>query len=245
LNRLADNAAASNNGWCVYLFHGIDNDGGYSPVSTATLQGCVDYMDKNRQKFWIESFGNVIRYIRERNAVSIEEIAATPDSITLRVSDMLDDSIFNYPLSIRRRLPEGWRDADVFQAGNRMVSGIRDSSGATYVIFDAVPDGGTVSISKNASGTGKHAYAVISPGNRTALRFTINAAPFALSVGTGPRVEISLFTSAGAMIERSTVYRHGCGNGVTTVPAFSTTPGMCIVRVGDDVSTVIRTCVVR
>ena len=77
MNRLADNAAASNNGWCVYLFHGIDNDGGYSPVSTATLQGCVDYMDKNRQKFWIESFGNVIRYIRERNAVSIEEIAAT------------------------------------------------------------------------------------------------------------------------------------------------------------------------
>ncbi len=74
------NDAVTANGWCVFLIHGIDNDGGYSPVSTATLQGSIDYMSANRDKFWVETFGNVARYILERNAASVRETSRQDDT---------------------------------------------------------------------------------------------------------------------------------------------------------------------
>jgi oligosaccharide reducing-end xylanase len=70
LNGAADSAANSG-GWCVYLIHALDNEGGYSPLASSVLQSSVNYMDSNRSKFWVETFGNVVRYIRERNDVSI------------------------------------------------------------------------------------------------------------------------------------------------------------------------------
>ena len=104
------NNAVSTNGWTVYLVHDIDsldghNHGGYSPTPEAALQGWVNYMDTSRTRFWVETFGNVVRYIKERNAASVRGVSRTADTITLRVTDTLNDTIFNYPISIRRPLP--------------------------------------------------------------------------------------------------------------------------------------------
>ena len=146
------NEAAAAKGWCVFLIHGIDNDGGYSPVSTATLQGSIDYMSANKDKFWVETFGNVARYILERNAASVKETATGDDSITLQVTDNLDDLIFNYPLTVRRPLPANWPAAAVSQNNKPVNAQIVDVASKKYVMFDVVPDGGNVVISKNALG---------------------------------------------------------------------------------------------
>ena len=146
------NEAAAAKSWCVFLIHGIDNDGGYSPVSTATLQGSVDYMSANGDKFWVETFGNVARYILERNAASVKETATGDDSITLQVTDNLDDAIFNYPITLRRPLPANWPAADVSQNNKPVNVQIVDVASKKYVMFDVVPDGGNVIISKNALG---------------------------------------------------------------------------------------------
>lgn len=66
-------AAVSARGWCVYLIHGIDNDGGYSPLPSDTLRASLVYLKANPNKFWASSFGNVAKYIRERNSVSVIE----------------------------------------------------------------------------------------------------------------------------------------------------------------------------
>ena len=142
------NQTAAAKRWCVFLIHGIDNDGGYSPVTTATLQGSVDYMAANKDKFWVETFGNVARYILERNAASVKETAAGDDNITLEVTDNLDDSIFNYPITLRRPLPESWTSAAVSQNNKPVNVQIVDVASKKYVMFDVVPDGGNVIITK-------------------------------------------------------------------------------------------------
>jgi oligosaccharide reducing-end xylanase len=142
------NQAAVANGWCVFLIHGIDNDGGYSPITTATLQGSVDYMAANRDKFWVETFGNVTRYILERNAASVKETAAGDDSITLQVTDNLDDTIFNYPITVRRPLPENWTSAAVSQNNKPVSMQTVDVASKKYIMFDVVPDGGKIIITK-------------------------------------------------------------------------------------------------
>ncbi|NLE02994.1 MAG: polysaccharide deacetylase family protein, partial [Fibrobacter sp.] len=118
LNSKVDEAA-NKNGWCVFLHHGVGNDGhGYANTPTDVLQGNINYLYNNSGKFWTESFGNVVRYIKERDAVSLKVKSSDNNSITISITDNLPDSIFNFPLSIRRPLPDGWTDPVVTQNGN-------------------------------------------------------------------------------------------------------------------------------
>jgi oligosaccharide reducing-end xylanase len=145
-------SAASSKGWCVFLLHGIDNDGGYSPLSSTILRESLQYLDDRRGTFWVETFLNVVRYIRERNAVSVTESSNTGDIITLQVTDALDNTIYNYPVTIRRPLPEGWPSAVVTQNGQAADTYVLMVNSVRYVMFDVVPDGGDVVLTKDLYG---------------------------------------------------------------------------------------------
>ena len=142
-------SAANSKGWCVFLIHGIDNDGEYSPLPSATLRESLEYLDANRDTFWVSTFVNVVRYIRERNAVSVAELSSQGDHITLQVTDTLDNSIYNYPVTVRRPLPPGWPGANVSQDSNSVNSHIVQVDSVKYVMFDVVPDGGEVVLTKS------------------------------------------------------------------------------------------------
>ena len=144
----ADKAAAQN-GWLVYLIHGIDSDGGYSPLSSEEMKLSLDYLNGNENKFWVTTFGNVARYIKERNCATVLETASTETSIILNVADTLSNNVwYNYPLTIRRRLPEGWNDTKVTQNKEVVNDTIIEINAVKYIQFEAVPNGGTVLIKK-------------------------------------------------------------------------------------------------
>ena len=140
------NSAASSNGWCVYLLHGIDSDGGYSPLSSDTLRAGLAYLKANPDKFWVASFGTVAKYIRERNAASLSEIHATNDTITVLESDTLDPALYNCPLTIRRALPQGWSSAYVVQKSDTIASQIVQVDSNRYLMFDILPDNGVITL---------------------------------------------------------------------------------------------------
>ncbi len=148
-NSLADSAAAANS-WCVYLIHALDTDNGYSPLPSATLQASLNYMSTNQNKFWVETFGNVVRYIKERNAASVTEASNESNSITLQVTDNLDDSIYNYPITLRRPLPANWPAAAVSQNNQPVSVQLVSVNSTNYIMFNVVPDRGNVIISKTA-----------------------------------------------------------------------------------------------
>jgi oligosaccharide reducing-end xylanase len=148
VNNLADSAVPAN-AWCVYLIHALDNDNGYSPLPSSVLQASVNYMSTNQNKFWVDTFGNVARYIKERNASSVTETTNTGDSITVQVTDNLDNTIFNYPITLRRPLPTNWTWAAVAQNGAPVPTTVyTNSSSQLYVMFDVVPNGGNVTIAR-------------------------------------------------------------------------------------------------
>ena len=70
--RFQDTAAA--NGLCVLLMHGIDNDGGYSPVPSVELKASLEYLSANKDTYWVDTFVNIVRYIKERDSVSIKGV---------------------------------------------------------------------------------------------------------------------------------------------------------------------------
>jgi oligosaccharide reducing-end xylanase len=149
INKLS--TTASSKGWLVLLFHGIDDDGGWSPVANSDLRGTLNYLDTTRTKYWVSTFGNVVRYIKERNNVSVTQSSIDDSSITFQVTDTLDNSIYDYPITIRRQLPDGWPSAIVSQNSLTISSQIVDSISKKYVMFDVVPDEGDILISKSTS----------------------------------------------------------------------------------------------
>jgi len=147
INSLANNAAAAK-AWCVYLIHSIDNDGGYSPLPSTALQASVNYMGTNQDKFWVETFGNVIRYIQERNASSVAETSSSDSSITLQVTNNLNNLIFNYPITLRRPVPANWPAVAVSQNNQPITAKLVTVNSTNYVMFDVVPNGGNIVLSK-------------------------------------------------------------------------------------------------
>jgi oligosaccharide reducing-end xylanase len=143
----ADTAAAVK-GLLVYLIHGIDNDGGYSPVTHENLNGALEYIKLNKAKFWESTFANIALYIKERDNSSIKELSSGDNSIKCNLTGTLDNSIYNYPITIRRQLPDNWASVSVSQSGKVLSSEIVQAGVSKYIMFDAVPNGGEILVSK-------------------------------------------------------------------------------------------------
>jgi len=145
-------AAGTSGGWCVFLIHDLDSGSGFSPLSSTILLQSLQYLDARRSTYWVSTFTNVVRYIKERNDVSVSETSNTGDSITLAVTDTLSNTIYNYPVTIRRPLPARWGSANVSQNGLPVTSSIVKVNSTAYVMFDVVPDGGEVVLSRGIYG---------------------------------------------------------------------------------------------
>ncbi len=137
-------SAVSSGGLCVFLIHAIDDDSGYSPLLSSELRKELEYLKNINDKVWVAAFRDIVIYIRERNSVSIIETSNRNNIITLNVDDGLDKSIYNYPLTIRRKLPKNYNGASVSQNGKEVKSSIVNIDSAGYVMFDVVPDNGDV-----------------------------------------------------------------------------------------------------
>jgi peptidoglycan-N-acetylglucosamine deacetylase len=147
-----DDQAAGQGGWVVFTIHALDDDSGYSPLSSTILRQSLDYLAARRSTFWVQTFLNVVKYIKERNDASVSEISNTGDTITVSVTDTLSNTIYNYPITIRRPLPTDWPSATATQNGQAINAKTVVVNSTLYVMFDAVPDGGDVVLTKSVYG---------------------------------------------------------------------------------------------
>jgi hypothetical protein len=154
------NSAIASNGWVVFLLHGINNDGGYSPVDSSELHKHLEYIHSSGDKFWVNTYGNVVRYIRERNAAIVQETANTDSLVTFSVTHPLDSALYNFPLTIKRSVPDSWTTFTVSQNGTVLPTKLVYENGKAYAIMDIVPNAGNVYIrnTKIISGIAVHTF---------------------------------------------------------------------------------------
>lgn len=141
--------AAQQKGWLVFLIHGIDNDGGYSPIPSSELQKSLLYLIPRTAKYWVTTFKAATLYSRERNAASLTLLSSSAEQYTLKVTDTLPDSIYNHPITIRCALPQAWPSAVVKQNQQTVFSRIVQRDTAVFIEFDAIPDAGEIVILKD------------------------------------------------------------------------------------------------
>ncbi len=149
--------------WTADCVHTIDT----SPNQTTndkfsirkdTMIKKLDYLEE--KGVWVGSYTQALQYFREAHAAEITDMSIGATEISFKVTDGLDDIMFVQPLTFKFTLPTGWTDVTVTQNGVEIpvvdsddYSPNMDKSMACTIIngvlyFDAVPDAGTVVITK-------------------------------------------------------------------------------------------------
>ncbi len=127
-------------GWAMIFAHGVSAN---PELFTRTFA----FLEENRKDLWIGLYTEVAKYGQERDTAELKVVASTPEQITLLVEDHMDDSYFDFPLTIKVRVPDDWKTAQAVQSEKSIPANLIKHEGASYALIQAVPDAGLVSLS--------------------------------------------------------------------------------------------------
>ncbi len=139
-----DTSLAHDNIWLVLVFHGID-DIGWEPTPHEKLQEYFQYIKNNEKDIWVAPFGEVARYVRERMNAKVAG-KKEHDKIIVRLSQTLDNKMYNEPLTLKTYLPADWERVEVKTPNDKKVLQTKKDQNGTFVLYQAVPDGGGIEI---------------------------------------------------------------------------------------------------
>ncbi len=151
-NWITNNTIAKE-GWTVYLAHDVlpfseasTATDSWQPVSSESFEGFAQWLKSKHdsKELWIETVGNVTRYIKERDVVSINQLEATDTKLTFSITDNLPDNQFNYPITLEILIPTGWDKVIVKQKKTKKLLSVSEEK----IIVNAIPDQGNIEISK-------------------------------------------------------------------------------------------------
>lgn len=128
-------------GWAVFLQHNMPD------AQKAKIQPLFDFIAQHRDVLWLGLFADVAKYGQERDTATLKVTDVTKDRIRLTLTDLMDDSYFTYPLTVKVRVPDDWTSVVAKQVGWEARSRLVEHEGARYALVDVVPDGGVAELS--------------------------------------------------------------------------------------------------
>jgi len=137
-------------GWLVVTFHGLDDGNiprealGWEPLPLPRFRAVLDYLLEEGD-YWLAPFGEVVRYIRQREGAVLRSAGRRPGGLLLVLEDGLDDRIYDRSLTLAVQLPPGWEEAAVYQHGRPLTMWRDDDD---RLCFQALPDGTLILVQK-------------------------------------------------------------------------------------------------
>ncbi|HED07782.1 MAG TPA: hypothetical protein ENI57_06690, partial [Ignavibacteria bacterium] len=152
-----------NNGqWTIFQGHEVLpfseiaaalSQGSYLPISNQWLTALAQWI-KNKSDnndIWVETIGNVTRYIKERDNFTFNVVSSTANQIIISVNDGLDNTIYNYPLTTDIEVPNNWNNVTFTQDNVTKSLTTFTNNGVNYVRANVIPSGGNVTIQNSAT----------------------------------------------------------------------------------------------
>jgi peptidoglycan/xylan/chitin deacetylase (PgdA/CDA1 family) len=133
-----DTTVARKDTWLVLVIHGVDGLG-YEALPHTLLDGYFQYIKNREDKLWVATFGDVTKYMREREHVVVTSSKAK-GGINLSLTNPLDKEMYNVPLTLKTYVPENWEQVSIKQ-GNKSQK-VRTAKGdkGTYVVYQVNPN---------------------------------------------------------------------------------------------------------
>jgi peptidoglycan/xylan/chitin deacetylase (PgdA/CDA1 family) len=140
-----DTVLNKNNTWLCLTFHGVDGLG-YEAISHQVLDAYFSYIKAHENQLWIATFGDVTKYMREREHARISQ-SKKDEKITISVSNPLDKSMYNVPLTLKTYTSRAWKAIKVVQGKQvQRVVPMKDDKGS-YLLYQVNPNGPVVQLS--------------------------------------------------------------------------------------------------
>jgi peptidoglycan/xylan/chitin deacetylase (PgdA/CDA1 family) len=134
-----DTAVERKDTWLVLVFHGVDNLG-YEALPHSLLDNYFQYIKNQQDKVWIATFGDVAKYMREKESAKVEH-SQKDGKISITLNHSLDKTRYDLPLTLKTYVSPDWKRVWIWQ-GKRMqrVDATTDGKG-TYVLYQVYPNG--------------------------------------------------------------------------------------------------------
>lgn len=97
---------------------------------------------------WAATFPAASQYGQERDTATLTVLSAEKDVMTFTLTDEMNDLLFTHPLTVRLVADSSWKYARAYQNGKDVPVSIVEKDGKTYLLVDAVPDKGEVTVVK-------------------------------------------------------------------------------------------------
>ncbi|MBQ8321037.1 MAG: polysaccharide deacetylase family protein [Clostridia bacterium] len=149
---MLNKVALASNGYVQVLFqHGVVEDADYDNNTYYVTRTYMENLCAEIKKYvdngtiWNTSYEDAILYLREAETATITGYAQN-DSITLNLTDEMDDTIYNHALTVRVNIPAEWQTVKVTQNGVESYATAKTVEGKHIVDVDIVPDAGKATV---------------------------------------------------------------------------------------------------
>jgi peptidoglycan/xylan/chitin deacetylase (PgdA/CDA1 family) len=133
------------NSWLIEVIHGIDGEG-YDPIQSTLFRKHLKYVKEVDKDLWVTTLVDVAKYTKERLNSKIIWTDIAFSSFCLNIVNKLADSLYNFPLSLKVKVPKYWEDVHIIQNNLSIDFKLDFDNTGNYVVFDAVPNKGKIKI---------------------------------------------------------------------------------------------------
>jgi hypothetical protein len=115
-----------------------------SPEARAALRESFDFIKAHESDLWVGSFAAVATYGQERDTATLIMGACSISDVRFTLTDLMDDALFHYPLTVKVRVPDAWESVSATQSSHVLVARLINHEGNQYALVQAIPDRGEV-----------------------------------------------------------------------------------------------------
>jgi len=138
-------------GWANVFIHFINCGQNFDTNPFTVAYGKIlDFYNKNRDNLWTGYFDDVALYGQERDTATLTTDVAGAAAIRFTLTSKMDPAIFNYPLTVKVRLPDSWKNATASQNSTALPVQVISHEGANFALVKVVPDRGQVTLTPTA-----------------------------------------------------------------------------------------------
>jgi len=151
----------SNNGFTVECIHALlESRTSVSGTIHASYVSTISKFEHlTRRGVWVPSYNELVMYLKEAQNANVELVNRTATSITVSVTDTLDNYMFDQALTLKVDIDDSWNTITVTQNGveiplvsmdeykqSKNMSSVSCAVDNGYIYIDVIPDGGDIVI---------------------------------------------------------------------------------------------------
>lgn len=135
-------------GWTVWMFHGT-KDQGWEPLPLTRFRAIFKLIKGYEERLWIGTFGDVAKYIKQRQQAKLQVLQAGPKGIKFRLRHKLDKR-YTQTMTVALSVPAEWTQL-LARQGKAMLKPIptkspKGCSCLRKILLNIQPNGGEVQL---------------------------------------------------------------------------------------------------